>query len=95
MSHFRVALYDLKSGTADEVAEISKAGLVPIFKRLPGYIRYEVGQVDDGGLVSFSVWMTATEAQHATVVAADWVAENLTSRISLRDEHTGELYWDE
>ncbi|MEI7760579.1 MAG: hypothetical protein WCJ67_07360 [Thermoleophilia bacterium] len=95
MSHFRVALYDLKSGTADEAAELAGAGMLPIFKSLPGYIRYEVGQLDDGGLVSFSVWMTSTEAQHATVAASDWVAEHLASRISLRDEHTGELYWDE
>ncbi|MSO95130.1 MAG: hypothetical protein EXQ81_04970, partial [Thermoleophilia bacterium] len=81
MSHFRVALYDVKSGTADEAAEISKAGLLPICKRLPGYIRYEVGRVDDGGLVSFSVWMTETQAQHASTEVAAWVAEYVASRV--------------
>ena len=31
MRHFRVALYDLTSGTPDEVIEIARAGFLPIF----------------------------------------------------------------
>ena len=32
MRHFRVALYDVTSGTADEVIEIARAGFLPIFE---------------------------------------------------------------
>jgi hypothetical protein len=45
--------------------------------------------------VSFSVWDTADEAQHAVDLAASWVKDNLADRIALREEHTGDLSWDE
>ena len=32
-------------------------------------------ELDDGGVVSFSVWETADEAERAIEVAAEWVKE--------------------
>src|SRR3954453_19105014 len=95
MRHFRVALFDVISGTADEVLEIAPAGLVPIFESQTGLVRYEVGVLDDGGILSFSIWEAADEAQGAVDLAADIVRDNLASRGRLRDEHTGDLSWDE
>jgi len=95
MNHIRLAIYDQTSGTAEEAAEIARKGLLPIFKSQPGYVRYEVGKLDNGGIVSFSIWETADEAQSAVDVAASWVAENLADRISLRESHVGDLLWDE
>jgi hypothetical protein len=95
VNHIRLALYDMKSGTAEEAAEIARKGLLPIFKGQPGYVRYEVGKLDSGGIVSFSIWETADEAQNAVDTAASWVAENLAARISLRENHIGDLLWDE
>jgi hypothetical protein len=54
-----------------------------------------VGVLDDGGILSFSVWETADEAHTAVALAADWVKENLASRFKLREEHTGDVAWDE
>ena len=95
MNHIRLALYDMKSGTAEEAAEIARKGLLPIFKSQPGYVRYEVGKLDNGGIVSFSIWETGDEAQNAVDTAASWVAGNLADRISLRENHVGDLLWDE
>ena len=95
MNHIRLAIYDMTSGTAEESAEIACKGLLPIFKSQPGYVRYEVGKLDTGGIVSFSIWETSDEAQSAVDLAASWVAENLADRISLREGHVGDLLWDE
>jgi hypothetical protein len=43
MRHFRVALYDVTSGSPDEVIELARAGFRPIFETQPGFVRYEVG----------------------------------------------------
>ena len=94
MNHLRLALYDMTSGTAEEAAEVAQKGLLPIFKKQPGFVRYEVGKLDSGGIVSFSVWETADEAQAAVDTAASWVAENLATRVSLRESHVGDMFWD-
>ena len=82
MRHFRIALYDVTTGTAEEALDIARD-------------RYEVGSLDAGGIVSFSLWETEDEALHAEEVAADFVKENLADRMKLREEHTGNLAWDE
>jgi heme-degrading monooxygenase HmoA len=93
--HLRIALYDLTSGTVDEAIEIARKGMIPLFEEQPGFVRYEVGTLDDGGVVSFSVWETADEAQRAVELAAGWVKENLAERIKLREQHLGSMSWEE
>ena len=95
MRHLRIALYDLTSGTAEEAVEIARVGMIPLFEAEPGFVRYEVGILDDGGVVSFSIWETDREAHRAIALAADWVRENLADRCRLREEHTGSVAWDE
>jgi hypothetical protein len=95
MSHLRIALYDMTSGTAAEAIEIARKGMLPLYEQQPGFKRYEVGTLDNGGIVSFSVWDTAAEAQKAVDLAASWVKDNLAGRIKVREEHTGDLAWDE
>lgn len=93
--HFRIALYDLTSGTAQETIDIARRGMIPLYEAQPGFVRYEVGILDTGGIASFSIWETEEEAHRAVALAAEWVAENIAQRISLREEHTGDIAWDE
>jgi len=95
MRHLRVALYDVTSGTAEQAIEIARKGFRPLLEQQPGFERYEVGTLDNGGIVSFSVWDTADEAQHAIDLADSWVRDNLADRVKLREEHTGDVSWDE
>ena len=95
MRHFRVAFFDVTSGSADEVLEIVRAGFVPIFESQPGFVRYGIGELDDGGIVSLSLWETADEAQRAVDRAAEWVRNNTADRVRLREEHTGDVEWDD
>jgi len=95
MRHLRIALYDVTSGTSDEAIEIARSGFRPLLEQQPGFERYEVGTLDNGGIVSFSVWDTGDQAQHAIDLAASWVRDNLANRVKLREEHTGDVSWDE
>ena len=95
MRHFRIALYDMTSGTAEEAIEIARDRVIRLFEEQPGFVRYEVGSLDSGGIVSFSIWETEDEALHAEAVAADFLKENLADRMKLREEHTGNIAWDE
>jgi hypothetical protein len=85
----------MTSGTAEEAIEIARDRVIRLFEEQPGFVRYEVGSLDSGGIVSFSIWETEDEALHADAVAADFLKENLADRMKLREEHTGNIAWDE
>ena len=93
--HLRIALYDMTSGTADDVMDLARREMIPLYEAQPGFVRYEVGTLDSGGIVSFSIWETEAEAVRAEELAADWVVENVANRVKLREEHTGNIAWDE
>ena len=93
--HVRVAIYGLKQGPAEEVAELAKQGMLPIFQAQPGFVRYGLALLDDGTVASISVWETHDEAEAANGAAAEWVAKNLADRIELKNAHVGDFFFDE
>jgi heme-degrading monooxygenase HmoA len=93
--HLRIAVYAIKKGTAEKAAEVAKGGMLPIFKAQPGFVRYGVGLLDDGKLVSVSIWETHAEAEAATGAAAEFVAKNMADLIQLESSHVGDYFFDE
>jgi heme-degrading monooxygenase HmoA len=83
MQHVRVATYKLTKGTAQEAAKLAENGMLPTFKQHSGFIGYSVLETDKGELMSISVWQSHQDAEEATALARDWVAENMEGRISL------------
>jgi heme-degrading monooxygenase HmoA len=93
MQHIRVGLYMLTGGTADEVIERvrSKGGMLEVFQRQPGFVAYGIGVTDDDFLLSISIWDSAEQADAATAMASDWVAEHIEDRVELQDDFVGDL----
>jgi len=90
----RVALYDIKTGTFDEVLSQAKSGMVPLFKDSDGFVSYGVAQVDKNAFVSISTWETRAQADTAATKAADWVKANGEDRFTLRINYIGDLAID-
>lgn len=105
MSHVRLAVYTVMSSTPAELAEKAKAGLLPVFREQPGFVRYQLNKVDPGTLMSVSEWKTADDATAASQQASAWVQKNLGQSVSimrndigdesLLDDVTGETLFDE
>jgi hypothetical protein len=93
--HVRIATYSMKQGTVEETAALAKAGMLPIFKAQPGFVRYGLALLDDGNIASVSVWETHAEAEAANAAAAEWVAANLADRVALQSTHVGDFFFDE
>lgn len=94
MRSTRVALYDIKPGTFDEVVGQAKSGMVPLFKASKGFVSYGIAQVDEKAFVSISTWETRAQADDAAVKAADWVKANSRDRFTLRNNYVGDLAID-
>jgi len=91
MKHVRVATYEIKQGTFEEIAEIAREGMLPTFQQQPGFIRYGLADLGDKTCLSFSVWQTRADAEASVPVATTWVRENAGERVELRSNVIGDL----
>lgn len=94
MQHARIAMYDLTSGSFDEVANLAERDLLRVFQQQPGFRAYGLTRVDNVCLISISLWSSEAQAYAAAETAADWVREHLEDRVKLRSTYIGEVaFW--
>jgi hypothetical protein len=91
MQHLRLATYEIKKGTFQDVAKVAENGMLRTFREQPGFVRYGVADVGDKTLVSISLWETRKHADAAVPVAATWVRENLGDQIEIRSNQIGDF----
>jgi hypothetical protein len=91
MKHVRLATYEIKQGSFQEVAELASDGMLRTFRDQTGFIRYGVADVGDKTCLSLSLWETREDAEAAVPVAATWVRDNLGDKIELRSSVIGDL----
>jgi heme-degrading monooxygenase HmoA len=91
MAHVRVAVYQIKPGSANEIVQKAQSGMLPIFRQQPGFVAYEGVVTGDTEVVSISTWESVEQAQAAVQIAASWVRENLADAIVSVTNHVGEL----
>jgi hypothetical protein len=87
--HVRMARMSF-TGDAHELAKRAESGLLPIFEEQPGFQAYSVASTGDE-IWSLSVWDSAEAAEAANAVAADWVAENMSGDVDIKETKIGEL----
>ncbi len=91
MKHIRLAIYDLNKGTFDEVARLTKSGMLPRISKEPGFIEYGVADLGNRKVASITVWETREQAEKSVAFAATWVKENLSSHVKLITSYVGDL----
>jgi heme-degrading monooxygenase HmoA len=89
--HVRIATYEIKDGTFQDLAELARKGMLRTFQEQPGFIRYGVADLGDRKLVSVSLWETRKDADAAVPVAERWVRENIANRVDLRSNQIGNM----
>jgi quinol monooxygenase YgiN len=95
MQHVRVATYEVKQGSVQEIADLARDGMLRTFQEQPGFVRYGVADLGDGTVLSISLWETRENADAAVAVASTWVRDNLSERIELRSNVVGDLVFFE
>jgi hypothetical protein len=66
------------TGSAKDLAQKAQSGLVPIFKKNPGFVAYYAVDGGDGHLASVSVFDSAEAAHNSNEQAAAWVKDNVS-----------------
>jgi hypothetical protein len=91
MKHVRVATYEIKQGSFQEIADLAHTGMLRTFQEQPGFIRYGLADLGEKTCLSFSMWETHKDAEAAVPVATTWVRDNLGDRVTLRSNVIGDL----
>lgn len=91
MQHLRLATYEIKDGTFEEVADAARSGMLRTFQKQPGFVRYGLADVGNKTCVSISLWDSRKSADAAVPVAAAWVRENLGDKIEIRSNQIGDV----
>jgi len=91
MTYARVGIYTLKGDASEsEVTRQVAEGLLPIFKRQPGFVDYNLATAD-GKWISISTWESMEQADAGTKQAATFVAEKLDSQVKLDTNFVGDV----
>jgi heme-degrading monooxygenase HmoA len=91
MKHVRIATYEIKKGSFQELADIAEDKMLREFRNQPGFIRYGLADTGDKTCVSLSLWETRKDADAAVAVSAAWVRDNIADRVELRTNQVGDL----
>ena len=71
MTYAQVGVYTL-TGTPTEVTRLATDEMLPLFKRQPGFVDYQVVSTDDK-LISISTWKSKEHANEGTKQAAMFI----------------------
>jgi hypothetical protein len=87
--HARIARYAF-SGDAQELAQRAEEEILPILKARRGFKTYTLVQ-SGGEIIAFSAWETAEAAESANPIVAEWVSENLSGDVELKEIMVGQV----
>jgi hypothetical protein len=91
VKHIRIATYDLINGTFQDLAGLTKDGMLPRISKEPGFIEYGVADLGNHKVASITVWETREQAEKSVNFAATWVKENISDRVKLLTSYVGDL----
>ena len=89
MPYCRCVIYSFP-GDAEGIIAKARTGILPIFRRQPGFVAYGV-MIRGDQLISISAWNSERDAKAADEVAKDWVSKNL--EITVVDSFIGDYEW--
>jgi Antibiotic biosynthesis monooxygenase len=91
MAHARVVIFNLRPGSARDVAEKAEREVLPMFRSQPGFISYTLATQGEDAVLSFSMWDSKRQAEEANRVAGEWVQANLRGVLVSVDRHIGDV----
>lgn len=95
MSQVRIGVYAVTSGTAKEVGDKAREGMLNVFRAQPGFKAYGLAETQEGKVISVSLWDSGKQAEQANELAASWVSENIADRVRLESTQVGDFMFYE
>jgi len=93
MPHVCVSVYSFQKGTAVETLQRARDTAFPLYRQRPGFVGYELIQTGEDSGIGVTTWETAAQAEAATGIDDQWIAEHGFTTVSWVQEHVGAVYF--
>jgi heme-degrading monooxygenase HmoA len=94
MRYSRIAIYEMKAGTANQTVRRAEEDLAPLVRQQAGFISYSVYQAGDREIGSVSVWESRAAADKAALLIQEWVKRNMAADVVSTRSFVGELAFE-
>ena len=91
MRHVRVSVYCFQKGTAEEALQQARQTAYPLYRQRPGFLAYELFQTGEDSGIGVTTWETAEQANAATNLDEQWIAEHGFTTVSWVQGHVGSI----
>ncbi|MBI2390472.1 MAG: antibiotic biosynthesis monooxygenase [Deltaproteobacteria bacterium] len=89
MEYVRVGVMQLK-GSMDEVNRLAREGALPMYRKIAGFLSYDLVPSSDGkNVISITRWRTREAAEQGGRNAADFVRDKASHVVSLVTSYIG------
>jgi len=83
MDYLRIGIMQV-TGTVDEMTRLAREGMLPIYRKIPGFIAYDLVPSNDGkSAVSITRWRSRESAEQGGRSAADFVRNQASHVVSI------------
>ncbi len=87
----RVASLQFKPGKGIEAGKKAEAGLLPIYRKQPGFQSYQAVLTGNDTGYTISTWDTEMQATEAVKASEIWVKENIADLMVSSQNHVGSV----
>jgi heme-degrading monooxygenase HmoA len=92
INYLRIGIYKITQGSYEKFVEQSRQRLTPFHRESPGFVFYSLAELDDGRVVSASIWEKREQAEAAASMSAEWIrSANLADSVVLEENLIGEM----
>src|SRR2546421_12171497 len=95
MGHVGIGVYPVTAGTAKELGDMAREGMLSVFRSQSGFQAYGLAETGEGRVVSVSLWDSGEQAEQANELAASWVRDNIADRVRLESTQIGDFLFYE
>jgi quinol monooxygenase YgiN len=89
----RVAIFQLKPGTADALREKTIAELPALLRQQPGYVRYVAWQTGSDSVIAYTAHATQEQGEASLAAIQGWIGENVAPSVASVERHAGQVIW--
>jgi quinol monooxygenase YgiN len=93
MAHVRLAIDVFRPGTADEALRRTREEFIPLLRKQPGFIAYDIIRTGPDEALFIHTCETKEHAEAALQSVVAWAQANLANMIVSVDRHVGELVY--